>query len=830
MITNQTTENFSVISHTDKYDGDFQRLGGNRQENTSRWFFPYKNKQQVINYIFNKKIDMTENIKSKTELIPEEKKNKISLTGNITFEDYSTKSFMIKGSDTQKHKDKLKELGGLWLGSGWLFRIKDKDKVLNYFQGGQIEEKPETETIKKKTETIPEENKVKISLGDDINYEEYTEKSFLIKGEQTKNHKDKLKELGGRWNAGLKGWLFANKNKDKVLNYFQGGQIEEDEGEEEMPVEFKKTGQQYDKTKALTEKEMKYCSVKKLVANARAEKWWENMDKNKSDIKWQTLKHNGVLFSPQYEPLPANVKILYNGKPVTLDSKNTDNEFNISEEEAAVFFANKIEQDERLSEKNPEREKSYQDKKFRENFWRDWKKILSKEHKITHLDKVDFTPIIKFVSQRSKDRSASNKLKTKEQKQQDKYEKEILKDLYGYAIVDDVKIPLGNYMVQPPAIFIGHGSHPLRGCIKARVKPQDIVLNVSRDNVPECFREGKPCRWGEVIEDKQVTWIASWRNPITQDLNYVWLKREASEWVCASDIEKFDKARKLGQNIEKVRTIYNKDLRSSKSETRQLATAVYLLDILAIRPGTEKDEAKEAGTLGLTTLKCSNIGFEKDNNITIDFIGKSSIHFNKTFQVEKIVYDNLLQLCSKTKNKNTSEIFPDVNAITLNGYLKTLLPGLTAKVFRTYKASSILEKELSQNIPAINTETHEKKLIYDRVNIEVAKALNHKKMGGSSQERLDKLKIKISEAKEKKKKSKTSKQKQAADKTIKLNEAKLEEAQFNISTSTSKVNYLDPRVTVSWCKQAQVPIEKIYNKTQLVKFIWAMETPGDWKF
>ncbi len=90
--------------------------------------------------------------------------------------------------------------------------------------------------------------------------------------------------------------------------------------------------------------------------------------------------------------------------------------------------------------------------------------------------------------------------------------------------------------------------------------------------------------------------------------------------------------------------------------------------------------------------------------------------------------------------------------------------------------------------------------------------------------------VKIVLVKKKKKNAKTAKQKASAQRSIDLNEAKLEEAELNISTNTSKVNYLDPRITVSWAKKGQVPIEKLYNKTQLQKFIWAMETPVDWKF
>lgn len=571
---------------------------------------------------------------------------------------------------------------------------------------------------------------------------------------------------------------------------------------------------------------MKYCDIQKLTANSRAEKWWESIEK-KEGAKWKTMQHNGVLFPPAYEPLPSKIQILYKGNPVKLDSVSTKNPFNITAEEAAVFFAMKMEQDDRLAEKDPNRKKAVDDKKFTSNFWKDWKKILGSKHAIQNFNDVDFTPIQKYIAKRSEKKKETKKSLTKEEKAAEKKEKEDLKDLYGYAVVDGVKIPLGNYMIQPPGLYIGHGNHPLRGRIKARVQPKDITLNISKKNVPRCFIDGKPCEWGEIVEDHDVTWIASYRHPITEEMNYVWLKREASEWVCASDMEKFEKARKLGENIAKVRKQYTKDLSSPKSEIRQLATAVYLLDVLAIRPGTEKDEAKEAGTLGLTTLKCSNIKFEKDYNVKIDFIGKSSIKFEKTFKVEKIVYENLEKLC-RGKGK-TAEIFPDVDATTLNDYLKTLLPGLTAKVFRTYKASSILQNELDKNIPDPDDQTHEKKLVYDRVNIEVAKALNHKKMGQAS-DRVEKLKDKIKEYKDKKKKSTTPKQKASAQKSIDLAAAKLEEAQYNISTSTSKVNYLDPRITVAWCKKGQVPIEKIYNKTQLAKFVWAMETASSWKF
>ena len=44
-----------------------------------------------------------------------------------------------------------------------------------------------------------------------------------------------------------------------------------------------------------------------------------------------------------------------------------------------------------------------------------------------------------------------------------------------------------------------------------------------------------------------------------------------------------------------------------------------------------------------------------------------------------------------------------------------------------------------------------------------------------------------------------------------------------IALGTSKLNYLDPRISVAWCRKWDVPVEKIYNKTQREKFAWAID-------
>lgn len=60
--------------------------------------------------------------------------------------------------------------------------------------------------------------------------------------------------------------------------------------------------------------------------------------------------------------------------------------------------------------------------------------------------------------------------------------------------------------------------------------------------------------------------------------------------------------------------------------------------------------------------------------------------------------------------------------------------------------------------------------------------------------------------------------------------AKNKEDNKNVALGTSKINYMDPRITISWCKRKEVQIEKIFPKTLRDKFAWAMGTQSDYNF
>lgn len=69
----------------------------------------------------------------------------------------------------------------------------------------------------------------------------------------------------------------------------------------------------------------------------------------------------------------------------------------------------------------------------------------------------------------------------------------------------------------------------------------------------------------------------------------------------------------------------------------------------------------------------------------------------------------------------------------LNKHLSSYMPGLTAKVFRTYNASYTMSK-LLQELKVTNATVHEKVKLYNDCNRQVAILCNHKRTVGASHE------------------------------------------------------------------------------------------------
>ena len=92
------------------------------------------------------------------------------------------------------------------------------------------------------------------------------------------------------------------------------------------------------------------------------------------------------------------------------------------------------------------------------------------------------------------------------------------------------------------------------------------------------------------------------------------------------------------------------------------------------------------------------------------------------------------------------------------------------------------------------------------------------------------LKSKLSKAKRAKKKKPATiakiKERIAKMKTKKGVKIQLK----NVSLGTSKVNYIDPRITVAFLKRHGLSIDKVFSKTLQEKFSWAFNVDADFKF
>ena len=509
--------------------------------------------------------------------------------------------------------------------------------------------------------------------------------------------------------------------------------------------------------------------------------------------RWEKLHHNGPMFPDDY--VPHKIPIIFKNERIVLSSEA---------EEYASIYSKYIGSE------------YIKNKKFNKNFWNDWKSMV-KNIKITNLDDCDFSLIQKHIIEEKEKKSNISK----EEREKLIEGRKIQEKPFLFATIDDKKEKIGNFKIEPPGIFIGRGCHPLLGSIKPRILPSDITLNLSKDApIPNSVYGNK---WGEIIHDPNVDWLASYIDIISGKTKYIWLSASSS-WKMENDQEKFDLARKLKRKIKSIREDYSKLLKDS-SKNKQIATCIYFIDYLALRIGNEKG-AEETDTVGITSLRVEHLSLIDDMHIKLDFLGKDSIRYVKVIKVDEQIYNNLINFI-KNKNKDDN-IFDLINTNDLNKYLQSLMDGLTAKVFRTYNASTLFYDELFYIKLNDNMGENEKMDFlldkFNQANIKVASLCNHQKnVQKNFKEQISKIDESLNELKEKKKNEKNkTKQKKLNMKIKKLKgkkELKLELK--NISLGTSKINYIDPRITIAWIKKYNFPIEKIFSETLREKFQWA---------
>lgn len=506
---------------------------------------------------------------------------------------------------------------------------------------------------------------------------------------------------------------------------------------------------------------------------------------------WKELKHKGVTFPEAYEPKHLHVKV--RGELVKLSPEAEELAYAWGKKRTTVYV---------------------QDPVFQANFLSDFVKLLPSKYSGVKYSDIDFAPIFEYLAKEELGRA--DKEGRKKLAAQRKIVRQQLKEKYGYAYIDGVKTEFANYMVEPPGIFMGRGSHPMRGRWKPRIRPEEVVLNLSENaQVPS----GK---WKSVVHDRDSIWLAYWVDKLSNVRKYVW-PSDLSDLRQERDRLKYENARKLHKSLPKVRAYIQESIDSDDARIRKLATVAYLIDNLAMRVGDEKDK-DEADTVGATTLRVEHLKFLADR-VDFDFLGKDSVRWQKSLEIkEGPVRRNLHEFC-KDKSQ-TDLVFDQINSSQVNRFLRHAARGLTTRVFRTHHATETVQSYLDAHTRFKGQTPEYVKLYHARVaNLEAAIRCNHKRTPPKTWDTsLDKKQQRLVELKARppKTEKQNSKMKQRIEKLKFDIELQRRTKDYNLNTSLR--NYIDPFVYKKWGRKTDFDWTRIYSKTLQRKFQWAIKT------
>jgi DNA topoisomerase-1 len=580
----------------------------------------------------------------------------------------------------------------------------------------------------------------------------------------------------------------------------------------------------------------------------------ENNHNNERPLLTQLI-HNGVLTPPS--PEPRGLVLTVRGGPVRLTPM---------QEEMALAWAKK------------QGTLYVEDSVFVRNFLQDFSSALGVKPPLS-VDEVDFAPAIEVVEAERQAKANRTKEERKAQAAARKREREALREAYGYAFVNGERTELSTYMVEPSSIFMGRGKHPLRGRWKEGAQQSDVALNLS----PTAPRP--PGDWQEIVWQPDDLWVARWKDKLSNKMKYVWLS-DTAPIKQAREAGKFDKSIELHAELEQVRARIKIELSHGDPKRRMIATACYLIDVLGLRVGDEKDP-DEADTVGATTLRPEHIKLHPDGVTVFRFLGKDSVQWHKKVELPEPVYRNLEELVENARPPNGSrnndkrhptrdkpQIFPDIRSQDVNAFLSELLPGLTAKVFRTHHATQIVRESLAGADVRPSDPEYEKWQTANMANLQAAVFCNHTKKVPASwparreravqreqraQERVEKYRAQVKEHKEalavlrkeareliaaastpkQRERRRTSYRKkiERAERRISTAQDRLQRAQHALgkvkakalvarekrkwNLTTSLKSYVDPRVFYRWGQRVEYDVlEKYYSKALRRKFSW----------
>lgn len=192
------------------------------------------------------------------------------------------------------------------------------------------------------------------------------------------------------------------------------------------------------------------------------------------------------------------------------------------------------------------------------NFTNSFLALMDKSLGATSLDDFDFTQIKEHLEKQREERK-NRPIDERKKEAAEKAEKDAK---FKICLFNNQVEKVSNYVVEPPGIFRGRGDHPHAGCLKSRVVPENVILNLGQMNpIPKCPIPGHA--WKQVKENQEATWLANFRDERSSfaPAKYVFLAPD-SKVKGDNDQKKYERARRLRDCIKSVRDAYHKKMQS----------------------------------------------------------------------------------------------------------------------------------------------------------------------------------------------------------------------------------------------------------------------------
>jgi len=428
---------------------------------------------------------------------------------------------------------------------------------------------------------------------------------------------------------------------------------------------------------------------------------------------------------------------------------------------------------------------------------------------------IDFSEIVQYLEQEKAKKLSLSQSEKKQQTAERKAQREALKEKLGYAFVDGNKLEIANWTAEPSCLFAGRGDHPRRGKWKEGPSEEDIILNLSPDSP-------RPAgNWKAIVWEPDKMYVAKWQDKLTGKMKYVWFS-DSAFLKQNREKEKFKKAEKLGKQIAAIEAHILNNLGAEDEARRKVATVCWLILKPNMRVGDEKDPG-EADTVGAITLRAEHITINGDV-LHFDFLGKDCVRWVKNVQAPPSVIRNIQQYMA---DKSKEYLFEGIDSKKVSRFLSDKMPGLTAKVFRTWRCTATVKEELEKSGVKKNDPEYLKTFSAKMATFNVAEVANHKrKVPPNFEERLAKKETKLTEL------YAQLKAKKAEGKKTESLETRIEKTKLDIELTkltkeynlgTSLKSYIDPTAYVRWAKSVKFNLEKFYPKTLRKKFSWALQ-------